>query len=275
VSYSPGPPASTRGRALTAPLRHCAGDDEAREVLAGDLRAAAADPTQQTLKARAKSWHNPVQIGGNPFGVSSGPSTIVSQGFTPASGSFGDTTFTQFDPSQNQQPNFFTEDDLKFTTTPAGVGAGAGANLFGVDLNALGFDPSGSYRSRHDSSSDGAPSPALNFGIDIPLPASLSSTGTGSASAPVRHSSSKTRKLNNASASPALPLAPIGSGPAAFAGAAGAFRAPAEGKVLPANAVGHTGTASYSLSEDAELAQDGEDGDGPVSELADGEFQPP
>lgn len=217
-----------------------------------------------------------MQTNNGGYSATPGPSTIISHGFgDPAA--FADTTFPNFDPNQGQH-NFFTEDDLKFTTTPGGMNGGN--DLLGIGFNSLGFDPSATgpaYRTLPESSSDGAPSPALNFGgpgIDIPLSTSFTSAHSGPTSGPTpgpARQSSKSRKLNNASASPALPLAPIGSGPAAFAGGgAGSFRTPVEARVLPANAVGHTGTATYSLSEDAELAQD-EDGDGPVSELADGE----
>ena len=171
---------------------------------------------------------------------------------------------------------------------------GMGSFGAGTSNNALGFDPAGQlYRNNSDDGSPAsipAASPSVFGGVDIPPssvppPATnprLSSSGPLSLSLSLPHASHladqtgaassprQRRRLNNQS-----PLTGtsqlVGTNVTELKSMAYGFGAQTK-QNMPATAINHTGTASYTLSEEAELAQAGETNDettAGMSELAD------
>lgn len=147
-----------------------AGDDEAREVLTKDLRAASAvDPSSKPRK----SWKKADE----PTMATSGPShPQVSRGFS------SHDVLADSAPLASTPRPWFTDDDLSFPTGLQGIGGVdpgmvPGMSFTGASGSAIGFDPAGAqYRGgRPDSDDESRASPSLFHGIDIPVPSSVSS----------------------------------------------------------------------------------------------------
>lgn len=290
-------------------IRSTAGNEEAREVLTKDLKAAAVLPPN--TKPR-KSWKKADEQQPSPGPSLSFPQQlppqqpVISRGFSTGSDVPGL-------PAPDAGPRWFTDEELSFTNGLAGFGgASAGLNDFNVGSNgigmspfggsnALGFDPSGaSYRtSGLGGSEDGSPnsipppSPSVYGGIDIPLSVPSSSATTmnprhaSSGSLPhslsLPHASHLTadptatassprqrRRLNNQS--PLVGTSQlVGTNVGDLKSMAFGFSAQTK-QNIPSTAINHTGTASYTLSSDADLAPTGEGAEentAGMSELAD------
>lgn len=272
-------------------------------MLTKDLRAASA--AVPTTKPR-KSWKK-VEDAEQPLASPQQlppQQPVISRGFSTSSAVPDLNT-------PDAAPRWFTDEELSFTntnfgglngSTDFGVGSSSmGMSPFGSAPNALGFDPAGSmYRNSGLGGSDeGSPasipgaSPSVFGGVDIPLsapqqpaagtmnprnasgsslPLSLSlphashlADQLGAASSPRQR-----RRLNNQS--PLVGTSQlVGTDVGELKSMAYSFGAQNK-QNIPATAINHTGTASYTLSSEADLAQANEgteENTSGMSELAD------
>ncbi|ORY73251.1 fungal-specific transcription factor domain-domain-containing protein [Leucosporidium creatinivorum] len=283
------------------------GNEEARDVLTKDLRAAsAAAPTTKPRKSWKKADEPEPAL---PPQQLPPQQPVISRGFSTSS------TVPELN-APDATPRWFTDEELSFTnsnvnsfgglngSTDFGIGSSSsmGMTPFGSAPNALGFDPAGSmYRTPGLGGSDeGSPasmpgaSPSVFGGIDIPLtapppppasgtmnprnasgsslPLSLSlphashlADQLGAASSPRQR-----RRLNNQS--PLVGTSQlVGTDVGELKSMAYSFSAQNK-QNIPATAINHTGTASYTLSSEADLAQANEgteENTSGMSELAD------
>lgn len=267
------------------------GNEEARDVLTKDLKAASAAPP--TSKPR-KSWKKPDDP---PQQQLPPPPPQISRGFSSSS-----SVLDMAGPEAN--PRWFTDEELSFSngmggSNDFGVGSsgsmGMGMSPYGSGSfnDSLGFDPTGAvYRNNSDDGSPAsvpAASPSIFGGIDIPSSAPPPATNprlTPSGSVPLSlslpHASHLTDQVGAASSprqrrrlnaqSPLLGTSQlVGTDVTELKSMAFGFGAQNK-QNMPATAINHTGTASYTLSEEAELAQAGdgnEETTAGMSELAD------
>ncbi|KAM0788534.1 hypothetical protein ACM66B_001662 [Microbotryomycetes sp. NB124-2] len=265
------------------------GNEEARDVLTRDLRAAAnSEPGSKPRKSWKKHEDTPATASTSSAAVQQTP--IVSRGFP--------TAATMPDLSLPPQPNsWLTEDDLGLGSS-AGVEVPSGSSVnLGAGFNALGFDPAQSQGSPGSMAAQGqsqstyagigstSAEPQAGMSATSLPPASnprsppvamgttsLSLPGIGGPEPTASVSPRQRRRLNDP---PALAGTSqlVGTDVSGLKTMAYGFGQQTQ-QNIPPTAINHTGTASYHLSADAELAQQEEMADestagGSMSELAD------
>lgn len=262
-------------------------------MLTKDLKAASA--AAPSAKPR-KSWKKAESPAAAPILPPSQAQPIVSRGFS-ATTTAPDLTLP------DNTPRWFTDEELGFASGqgPAGSfdpGSFASTSslttdafgLMGSNHNTFSFDAAGqqAYRGNSDIDSPASltgGSPSVNSGTGAPLQNDRSTSTSGSlpssmsiplvGTAAVEQSSSASaprqrRRLN--SQSPLFGTSNLAGANVDQLKKSMAFDFPSQTKQnMPPTAINHTGTASYSLGADAQLAQSA-DGDEPthaISELAD------
>ncbi|KAK4053492.1 hypothetical protein OIV83_001659 [Microbotryomycetes sp. JL201] len=263
------------------------GNEEARDVLTRDLRAAAnSEPGSKPRKSWKKHEETPAAASASIAANQQSP--IASRGFS--------TAATVADLSLPPQPHtWLTEEDLGIGSS-AGINMGGGSSTSTSGFNALGFGPTqtggspiamgqgqsptmyGGMESTAAEQSAGGPSGTLPPASNPRSPpiaigtTSLSLPGIGRPETSTSVSPRQRRRLNEPpSLSGTSQL--VGTDVSELKTMAFGFGQQTQ-QNIPPTAINHTGTASYHLSADAELVQQEEMTEenaagGSMSELAD------